>query len=240
MAAAVGEPVIAYVFPLGPPGGSYAELVVVPEASVVPAPKGFRLAEAATLLLNGATARLALDALSLAAGAAVAIVGGAGAVGAYAVQLAKLDGVVVITDASPEDDSFVRSLGADIVVRRSADVAAAIRSEFPAGVPGLIDAATLDAAVLPAIADGGGLVTLKGWTGQSERGIEIHPISSFGSATDTALFDRLRKLAEEHVLTLRVAAVLPAARAAEAHRRLAAGGVRGRIVLNFTAPLQSD
>ncbi len=95
----------------------------------------------------------------------------------------------------------------------------------------------LDASALPAVADGGGLVTLKGWAGPTERGIVIHPVSSFGSATDTALFDRLRSQAEAGILTLRVAEVLPAKEAAEAHRRLAAGGIRGRLVLDFSQPL---
>ena len=39
------------------------------------------------------------------------------------------------------------------------------------------------------------------------------------------------------ILTLRVADALPAAAAADAHRRLADGGVRGRLVLDFTQPL---
>jgi NADPH:quinone reductase-like Zn-dependent oxidoreductase len=39
---------------------------------------------------------------------------------------------------------------------------------------------------------------------------------------------------EDGSLTLRVADVLPAKDAAEAHRRLAAGGVRGRLVLDFS------
>jgi NADPH:quinone reductase-like Zn-dependent oxidoreductase len=56
------------------------------------------------------------------------------------------------------------------------------------------------------------------------------------AATDTALFERLRSQAENGVLTLRVADVMPAAEAAEAHRRLAAGGIRGRLVLDFTQP----
>jgi NADPH:quinone reductase len=80
-------------------------------------------------------------------------------------------------------------------------------------------------------------VPLKGWTGPSERGIVIHPISSFGSATNTAPFNRLRSQAENDVLTLRVADVLPATKAAEAHRRLATGRVRGRLVLDFSQPL---
>jgi len=48
--------------------------------------------------------------------------------------------------------------------------------------------------------------------------------------------DRLASLAElagKGVLTLRIAELLPAERAAEAHRRLDAGGVRGRLVLVF-------
>jgi len=65
----------------------------------------------------------------------------------------------------------------------------------------------------------------------------IHPVASFGSATSTALFDRLRSQAQNGVLTLRVADVLPATMAAEAQRRLTAGGVRGRLVLDFSQPL---
>ena len=48
--------------------------------------------------------------------------------------------------------------------------------------------------------------------------------------------DRLASLAEltsKGVLTLRIAELLPPERAAEAHQRLAAGGVRGRLVLRF-------
>ena len=71
---------------------------------------------------------------------------------------------------------------------------------------------------LPAVADGGGLVTLKGRTGPSERGIVIHPVSSFGSATSTALLDQLRSQAENGILPLGVADVLPAAMAAETRR----------------------
>jgi NADPH:quinone reductase-like Zn-dependent oxidoreductase len=233
---AVGDPVIAYVIPFGPHGGAYAEQVVVAEASVVRAPRGVPFPEASTLLLNAATARLSLDALALAPGTTVAVTGGAGAVGGYAIQLAKADGLSVLAGAGPADDQLVRSLGADMVADSRKDAGAQIRGELPDGAPGLIDGAALDALALPAVADGGQLVTLKGWTGPSERGIVIHPISSFSSAADTALFEWLRSQAEKGVLTLRVADVLPAAEAAEAHRRLAAGGIRGRLVLDFTEP----
>jgi NADPH2:quinone reductase len=237
---AIGDRVIAYVIAFDTHKGAYAEQVVVGTASAVAAPRGATLQQAATLLLNGTTARLSLDALDLAAGETVAVIGGAGAVGGYAIQLAKADGLTVTADAAPADEELVRLLGADVILPRSSDIARAIRERAPEGAPGVIDTAALDAEALPAVADGGDLATLKGWAGPGERGITVHPISSYGSAADTALFERLRTQAEENVLTFRVADVLPALEAAEAHRRLAAGGVRGRLVLDFSQPIGSS
>jgi NADPH2:quinone reductase len=235
---AVGDSVSAFVVPIGPRGGAYAEYVVVPEASVVPAPRGATFAQAACLLLNAATARLSLNALDLSRGETVAIVGGAGAVGGYAIELAKAeDGLTVLTNAAAGDRELVMSLGADLVVENTEDLATAIRRALPDGAPGLIDGAALDDAILPAIADDGDLVTLKGWTGPSRRGIAIHPVSSFDSATDTGLLDHLRQLANDGTLSVRVADIMPASDAPQAHRRLAAGGVRGRLVLDFSHPL---
>ena len=135
---------------------------MVAEASVVPAPRGASFPEASTLLLNATTAQLALDALGLAPDTTLVVLGGAGAVGGYAIQLAKASGLRVVSDAAPPDEKLVRSLGADVVVERDGDVARHIRRELPDGAPGLIDGATLDALALPAVADCGGLVTLKG------------------------------------------------------------------------------
>jgi NADPH:quinone reductase-like Zn-dependent oxidoreductase len=53
------------------------------------------------------------------------------------------------------------------------------------------------------------------------------------AALDRSGLDRLRQQAEDGVLTLRVARTFPAADAAEAHRLLARGGVRGRLVVTF-------
>jgi NADPH2:quinone reductase len=234
---APSDRVIMLVVPMGPHGGTYAEQIVASEASVVRAPKNATDTEATTLLLNAVAAHLALDALALSAGQPVAISGAAGAVGGYAIQLAKARGLTVIADAVLEGADAVLALGADHVVARGLEFADEIRQQVPGGVPGLVDGANLDAAALPAIADGGALASLKGWSGPAERGISVHPISSFGSVTDTALLEKLRDLAEDGTLSLRVAEVMPARLAPEAHRRLAAGGVRGRIVLDFETPL---
>jgi len=230
----VGQRVVALVMPTRPQGGAYAEQIVVPAESVVPAPAGTDHAEASTLLMNAATARLALDTLALPRGATVAVTGAAGAVGGYAIELAKADGLTVVADAAPHDRDLVRGFGADHVVDRGKDVATRVRELVPDGVAGLVDGSDQREEAVPAVADGGTLVALRGWQGPAEGGVTVAPVFVAGVRGDTALLDALRLQAEQGVLSLRVAKVLPASDAAEAHRLLAAGGLRGRLVLDFS------
>ncbi|MYQ31125.1 MULTISPECIES: NADP-dependent oxidoreductase [unclassified Streptomyces] len=230
----VGQRVVALVMPTRPQGGAYAEQIVVPAESVVPAPAGTDHAEASTLLMNAATARLALDTLALPRGATVAVTGAAGAVGGYAIELAKADGLTVVADAAPHDRDLVRGFGADHVVDRGKDVATRVRELVPDGVAGLVDGSDQREEAVPAVADGGALVALRGWQGPAEGGVTVAPVFVAGVRGDTALLDALRLQAEQGVLSLRVAKVLPASDAAEAHRLLAAGGLRGRLVLDFS------
>jgi NADPH:quinone reductase-like Zn-dependent oxidoreductase len=231
----IGDRVVAFVIPAGPHGGAYAEFIIVPAASVVLAPAGVDFPAASTLLLNGLTARLALDALALHAGQTVAVTGAAGAFGGYVVQLAKADGLTVIADASRSDQTLVHALGADYALDRGEAFAERVRPLLPQGVPGLADGAMLNHLALPAIADDGAMAVIRGWDGPSERRITLHKISSTAFATNTTLFNLLVQQVEQSILTLRVADVLPANQAGEAHRRLEAGGVRGRLVLDFTS-----
>lgn len=230
----VGDRVMAVVSPLSPHRGAYAGQIVAPAASVVPVPAGATLVAASTLLMNALTVRLALDALALRPGQTLAVTGAAGAVGGYAIQLAKADGLRVIADASATDHALVQSMGADIIVERGDELARRLRELAPDGVDAVIDAALLHERILPAIKDGGGIATVRGWSGPTERGIVAHPVFVSTGITDTARLERLRQQAEDGVLSLRVARVFPAAEAAEAHRVLDAGGLRGRPVLDFT------
>jgi NADPH:quinone reductase-like Zn-dependent oxidoreductase len=213
--------------------GAYAEQVVVPAESVVRAPHGASDIQAASLPMNGLTARLALDTLDLEPGQTVAITGAAGAVGGYAVQLAKADGLRVVADASEHDEALIKDLGADVVLRRGAEYPGRVRAEVPEGVDGLVDAASLGALAARAVRDGGRVVTLLGYDGPGERGIAYEPIVVFRYARERAKLDRLRQQVEDGLVTLRVAKSFPAEQATEAHRLLAAGGVRGRLVLTF-------
>src|SRR3954447_7946165 len=229
---AVGDAAMGVVVPSGAHGG-YRESLVLPADSVVRAPKGASDVETSTLPMNGLTARLSLDLMGLRPGQVLAVTGAAGAYGGYVAQLAKADGLTVVADASEADEQLVRDLGADVVVRRGDDVAARIREQFPDGVDGLADGAVQDALVLPAIRDGGALATVRGYRGDGQRGVRTFPTLVRKVAQDRAALDRLRQQVEDGVLTLRVNRALPAEEAAEAHRVLARGGVRGRLVLRF-------
>ncbi|MFE0173162.1 NADP-dependent oxidoreductase [Streptomyces sp. NPDC059002] len=231
---AVGQRVVAIVLFTGPRGGAYAERIVVPAASVVPAPEGADFPAASTLLMNAMTARIALDTAAVPPGGTVAVTGAAGAVGGYAVQLAKADGLTVVADAAPHDVDRVRGFGADHIVERGTAVAARIRALVPDGVPALVDGSMQTTETLPAIADGGTLVELRAWSGPAERGIRVEPVMVTDGITDTERLDTLRRQAEDGTLTLHVAEVLPAEKAAKAHRMLEAGGLRGRLVLDFS------
>jgi NADPH:quinone reductase-like Zn-dependent oxidoreductase len=229
---AVGDRVMAIVRPSGE-HGAYREEVVLPAGSVVRAPANASDAEAATLPMNGLTARQALDLLALEPGQVLALTGAAGAFGGYVIQLAKVAGLTVIADASAADEQLVKDLGADIVVRRGDDVATRIREHFPDGVDGLADGALLNELALPAVRDGGAVATVRGYQGNGERGLRVSPVTVARYVEERDKLDELRELAEAGRLTPRVAEVLPAAAAAQAHEKLAAGGVRGRLVLQF-------
>ncbi len=232
---AVGDRVMGIVVPGGSHGG-YSSRVALPVGSVVPSPAGTTDVEAATLPMNGLTARLALDLLDLPAGATLAVTGAAGAFGGYVVQLAHADGLRVVADASAADEELVRGLGADVVVRRGDDVADRIREAVPEGVAGIADGSVQGDLLVPALADGGRIATVRGYAGPeggSGRGITWHPVSVRSYAENRAALDRLREQTEKGELTPRVADAIPAERAGEAHARLEAGGVRGRLVLTF-------
>jgi NADPH2:quinone reductase len=229
---ALGDQVMAIVVPEGA-HGAYAEQVVVPAASVAPVPAGATEAEACTLPMNGLTARLALDTLDLAPGEWLGVTGAAGALGGYTVQLAKVAGLSVVADASEADEALVRGLGADAVVRRGPDVADRMREVVPDGVAGLVDGAVQFEAVVPAVADGGRIAWVRAHEGEAPRGIVARSVWVRSYATEQAKLDELRRLVEAGALSLRVARTFLAEEAPAAHRLLEAGGVRGRLVLEF-------
>lgn len=228
----IGDSVMAMVIPTGS-HGAYRESIVLAADSVARAPTGSTHVEASTLPMNGLTARQSLDQLGLRPGQTLAVTGAAGCYGGYVVQLAKAEGLNVIADAAEADEQLVRDLGADIVVPRGDDIAEQIRTVFPDGVDGLADGSVQNELAVPAVADRGAFASVRGWAGTGERGIAFYQTSVREYDHRKDLLDALCHQVEEGFVTLRVAATYASDQAADAHRRLEAGGTRGRCVITF-------
>ncbi|BAJ28812.1 MULTISPECIES: NADP-dependent oxidoreductase [Kitasatospora] len=219
-----GQPVLGLSDRLTLPLKAQAEQVVLDADAVAPLPDGLDPVAAAGLPLGALTAAQALDLAALRPGATLLVTGAAGAVGGFAVQLAVRAGLRVVAAAGDGDGALVRELGAEVFVPRSAELAAAVREAVPGGVDGAVDAASLGPLALDAVRGGGSLVAVLGGGPPPLRGTRVARVWIRADGP------RLAALAAAG-LTPRVAGTLPLDAAAEAHRRLASGGLRGRLLL---------
>jgi NADPH:quinone reductase-like Zn-dependent oxidoreductase len=108
-----GQPVYGY------PGltGCYAEYVSCPSEQLAPIPAGLDPAEAGAVPVDSLTALQGLtDVLGVGAGDSVLITAGAGGLGHFAVQIARVLGANVVASASPQHHRFLHELGAAEVV----------------------------------------------------------------------------------------------------------------------------
>jgi NADPH:quinone reductase-like Zn-dependent oxidoreductase len=164
----VGDEVFGFLLHANPTArdGSWAELIAVPEDNfLVPKPRSLDFAHAGAAPLSAIAAIAALDALDLGEGETVLVVGAAGGVGSFFVQLAAAAGANVIGPALPEDHDYLRGLGVSELVDRDADVAAAVRESHPGGVDALLDlvSSSPDASLLK---EGGRLASPLGAAGE--------------------------------------------------------------------------
>jgi NADPH2:quinone reductase len=115
--ARVGQPVWLWLAAAGRRWGTAAEWTVVPERQAVPLPDGVAMELGASLGVPAMTAHRCLFADGPVAGRTVLVAGGAGAVGHFAIQLARWGGAKVIATVSgPEKAELARQAGADHVV----------------------------------------------------------------------------------------------------------------------------
>lgn len=127
--ARVGQRVWLFFAALGPIGTA-AQWTVVPEHQAVPLPDAASYDLGAMLGVPAMTAHHCLYADGDIDGQTILVAGGAGAVGHFAIELAKLGGArVVATVSGPEKAELARAAGADLVVNYTdSDVLDQIRS----------------------------------------------------------------------------------------------------------------
>lgn len=175
-----GDQVIGFL-PMAGPGAS-AEYAIAPAEVLTAAPTTVPLADAAALPAVGLTAWQALfDHAKVTSGQRVLINGAGGAVGDYAVQLAKQAGAHVVATAAPRSARRVRESGADQVIDHTT-------TDVTAGVTEPVDVVLNLAPVTPErlgalvtlIKDGGTLVNSTVWMpapadeSRGVRGIDLY------------------------------------------------------------------
>jgi NADPH:quinone reductase-like Zn-dependent oxidoreductase len=226
---AVGDAVLTYARTDHIQWGTYAELVRVREESVAHKPDALTFVEAGGLPLAGLTALQSLTAVDVDAGDVVLVHAAAGGVGHLAVQIARALGATrVIGTASLPNHTFIRELGGepseygpDLPVRLAKLVAGDGRvdaaADYVGGMaleqsPALVRAATRHVSVVdPKVKEQGG------------RYVFVRP--------DGDQLAALGGLVEAGRLRVEVFREFPLEQAAEAHRLLEQGHVRGKIVL---------
>jgi NADPH:quinone reductase-like Zn-dependent oxidoreductase len=216
---AVGTQVAGLVAGFDRDFSTYAEQIVVPATDVAVVPEGLDLVVASTVPLNGLTAAQILDLLGEPStnGNRLLVTGAAGAVGGYLLPLAQDRGWRVTGLARAADEEFVRSLGAEFA------------EHVEPGWDAVADAAGLQEQGFDLVRDGGTFVGVRpgaepaGERGVTTAAVEVH-------ADGPGLGELLARTASGE-LPARVHRVLPLDQAAEAHRAVAKGGVRGRYVL---------
>lgn len=213
--------------------GAMAEYCLAPPASVAPKPPGLTHAEAASVPISALTAWQGLfDRARLQAGEHVLIHGGAGAVGVFAIQLARSHGARIATTVSARNVDFVRGLGADQVI----DYRAERFEEQVADVDVVFDAVGGDtlARSWDVLKPGGRMVTI---AADSEAATEPRVRQAFFIVEpNREQLARVGELLSAGRLRPVVDAVIPLARAAEVYRgAVAERRGQGKLVVAIAA-----
>lgn len=223
--------------------GSFAEYAGAREKALLPKPVNLTFEQAAAVTTSGLTALQGVrKAGAVKPGQKVLIIGAAGGVGTFAVQIAKAHGAEVTGVCSTKKMDLIQSIGADHVIdytqedftdgRRCYDVILDI-----AGNRSL-------SYLRRALAPNGTLVLIGGegggkWFGGMERqlqaillspfvGQNLRPMIAAGSKED---LDFLKELVEDGKVTPVIDKIYPLSQVADAIRYLKEGHARGKVVI---------
>ena len=215
-------------------GKAYAEYVSAPASHVVKKPANITHEEAAAATLAALTAYQILR-NHVKAGDNILIQAGAGGVGHFAVQIAKIIGAHVIATASAKNIDFVKGLGADEVIDYT-------KQPFEDAVSGLdfvLDALGGDTLKrgIQTVKAGGKIVSLP-------SGALVDEISELAKSKNVeAIFqmvvsngEDMQQIAdwlESGKLKAEVSQVFPFERLREAHAAVETGRTRGKVVVKF-------
>ncbi len=222
-----GAPVYGY------PGltGCYAQYVTCPVEQLAPIPAGLSGVDAAAVPIDALTAEQGLtEVLGVGAGDRVLITAGAGGLGHFAVQIARILGASVVATASPQHHEFLHQLGAATVIDHTKpDWPEQVREATDGGAEQVLACAapTLDGAARAA-RDGAVIATPV--HADAPGGNRVHWRQYDGRPSGTRLI-RLAPRFDDASLSVAVQDRFYWHDAARAHEVVERGHTRGKVVL---------
>ncbi|MSP68583.1 MAG: NADPH:quinone reductase [Alphaproteobacteria bacterium] len=238
---------------LGRPFGTAAEFIALSADLVTPLPDSTSFAEGACLGIPAMTAHRCVFADGPVTGRTVLVTGGAGAVGHYAIQLAKWGGArVIATVSSAEKAAAARAAGADAVIdyRREAVVERVMAESGGAGVERIVEVdfgGNLEVSL--AVVRPGGAIASYASYGNHRPVLPFYPLMVKNvvlrlvavsgmpvAARDQACRDLTRWLGEATAVH-NVAACFPLREIAAAHKLVESGAKIGTVVVEPNRPL---
>ncbi|HUA40318.1 MAG TPA: NADP-dependent oxidoreductase [Streptosporangiaceae bacterium] len=231
-----GAPVYGY------PGlsGCYAEYVTCPIEQLAPIPAGLSIVDAAAAPIDALTAEQGLtDVLAVGAGDHVLITAAAGGLGHLAVQLARALGAAVVATASPHNHDFVHKLGAAVVIdHNQPDWPEKVRDATDGGPDKVLACAapTLEGAARAA-REGATIATPVHAELPAAQHVHWQPYD--GQPRGSRLI-RMAPWFDDGSLSVEVEARYFLTDAAQAHRKVAQGHTRGKIVLIVDEDLAAE
>jgi NADPH:quinone reductase-like Zn-dependent oxidoreductase len=225
-----GDEVFGYVRKDSLESGAYAERISVPYGLLAAKPSSLSHSEAAAVPLAGLTAyQTLIDKLHLQPGQTLLVLGAAGGVGTFAVQLAKSLGATVIGTSSPHSFSYLEGLGVDECLDYHVGPASEQlrHSGHPNGVDAVLDLRGGDVLAdgLKALNDTGQLVSVIDPAVKDLGGhyMFVH--------SDLEHLVELTRLIEDGSVTVPVEAAFTLEQVARAHQLMENGHVHGKVVL---------
>jgi NADPH:quinone reductase-like Zn-dependent oxidoreductase len=223
-----GEPVYGY------PGltGCYAQYVTCPAEQLAPVPAGLARSDAAAVPIDGLTAEQGLtEILQVGKGNRVLITAAAGGLGHFAVQIAHALGASVIATASPQHHDFVHKLGAAVVVdHNQANWPDMVREATSGGAQHVLaSAAPTLAGAARAARDGATIATPVHATELPEA--DRVNWQAYDGRPEGSRLIRMAPWFDDGSLSVQISRRYYWHDAASAHREVAQGHTRGKLVL---------
>jgi NADPH:quinone reductase-like Zn-dependent oxidoreductase len=233
----VGDPVYSYNWNKAK-GGFHAEYVAVPAEKVGQIPKTIDLKQAGAIATTGLTALQGIDdALHVRQGETVVVHGATGGVGTLAVQFAKLRGARVLGTAHHRDGlALLHQLGVDAVIEGRPEIVAEklgrLAPERIDAVLALVGGEALERCI-DAVRPQGRVAYPNGVEPEPRRRRRV-AFTRYDAISGVRQFERLGHAVEATEFKVVFAGVYPLSKAADAHRRIAAGHVQGKVVLRVS------